>query len=128
MHPAYPFRISARDLARLGQLYLQKGKWQGEQILPAEWIEESTQPYSRTDDVGTYSGYGYMWWVAAEDHGKIKAGSYAASGYGGHTLEVLPHLNTVIAVRFNTNDPNFRLVGTDAVDDLIQKILTARDE
>ena len=100
----------------------------GEQILPADWIEESTQPHSRTADTGTYSGYGYMWWVAARDDGLIAEGSYAASGYGGHTLEVLPHLNTVIAIRFNTNDPNFRLVGTAAVDDLIQKILTAREE
>jgi CubicO group peptidase (beta-lactamase class C family) len=128
MHPAYPFRISARDLARLGQLYLQKGEWEDEQILPATWVEESTRPHSTTLDTGTYSGYGYMWWIAARDDGEIRKGSYAASGYGGHTLEVLPHLNTVIALRVNTDDPNARLIGTDEVDDLIRTILAARNQ
>jgi CubicO group peptidase (beta-lactamase class C family) len=128
MHPAYPFRISARDLARLGQLYLQEGNWQGQQILPAGWVEESTEPHSRTSKAGTYSGYGYMWWIAAQDDGAIKAGSYAASGYGGHTLEVLTHLNTVIALRVNTDDPNSRLIGTDEVDDLVRTILATRQD
>jgi CubicO group peptidase (beta-lactamase class C family) len=126
MHPAYAFRISARDLARLGQLYLQEGNWQGQQILPAGWVEESTRAHSTTEGTGTYSGYGYMWWIAARDYGEIKKGSYAASGYGGHTLEILPHLNTVIALRVNTDDPSSRLIGTDEVDDLMRVILAAR--
>jgi CubicO group peptidase (beta-lactamase class C family) len=128
MHPSYPFRISARDLARVGQLALQEGNWQGQQILPAGWIAESTQPHSKTAKAGTYSGYGYMWWIAAKDDGAIKAGSYAASGYGGHTLEVLPHLNTVIVLRVNTDDPDARLIGTDEVDDLVRTVLAARQD
>ena len=64
IHPYYGFRISARDLARFGQLYLQDGAWQGRQVVPAEWVAESTVPYSRTGQSGTYSGYGYMWWIA----------------------------------------------------------------
>jgi CubicO group peptidase (beta-lactamase class C family) len=127
MHPYYGFRISARDLARLGQLYLQGGQWEGDPIVPAEWVEESTHPHSLTGQPGTYSGYGYMWWIAAHDFGSIAKGSYAASGYGGHTVEVLPHLNTVIVFRINTDDPGVRLTNGGAVDQLVIKILKAFD-
>jgi CubicO group peptidase (beta-lactamase class C family) len=128
-HPNYWFRISARDLARLGQLYLQQGEWQGQQVVPAAWVEESTRSYSSTGKNGTYSGYGYMWWVATEDMGDIEEGAYAASGWGGHTLEVLPHLNTVIVVRFNTDDPEFAENHAGAsVDELILDILAARQD
>jgi CubicO group peptidase (beta-lactamase class C family) len=128
-HPSYWFRISARDLARLGQLYLQKGAWQGKQVIPATWVAESTRSYSSTGKPGTYGGYGYMWWVATEDLGEIKEGSYAASGWGGHTLEVLPHLDTVIVVRFNTDDPEFaEHHGFASVDEMILDILAARQD
>jgi CubicO group peptidase (beta-lactamase class C family) len=125
MHPYYGFRISARDLARFGQLFLQEGQWQGQMIIPAEWVNESTQSYSETGSSGTYSGYGYMWWIAARDSWGIQKGSYAASGYGGHTLEVLPYMNTVIVFRVNTDDPEVRLIGGGAVDGLIMETLRA---
>jgi CubicO group peptidase (beta-lactamase class C family) len=125
VHPYYGYRISARDLARFGQLYLQEGAWDGAQIVPAAWVRESTLPYSRTGGSGTYSGYGYMWWIAAEDAGAIAQGSYAASGYGGHTLEVLPQINTVIVFRVNTDDPSARLAAGSSVDQLIGRILRA---
>jgi CubicO group peptidase (beta-lactamase class C family) len=128
MHPSYPFRISARDLARLGQLYLQEGDWQGQQIVPSTWVEESTRPISRTADNGTYSGYGYMWWIAAEDHGAIAEGSFAASGYGGHTVEVLPHLNTVIVLRVNTDDDSSPWLGSHEADEVMLTILAAREQ
>jgi CubicO group peptidase (beta-lactamase class C family) len=129
-HPYYGVRISARDLARFGQLFLQQGTWQGTEIVPAEWVEESTRVYSLTGSGGTYSGYGYMWWIAAEDasagdYPPLPKGSYAASGYGGHTLEVLPEYNTVIVVRFNTDDPDVTLRGGFQVDMLVVKTLAA---
>jgi len=127
MHPYYGFRISARDLARFGQLYLQRGMWRGEQVIPAEWVEESVFPYSRTKDLGTYSGYGYMWWIAAEDHWAIPEGSFAASGYGGHTVEVLPDLNTVIVLRVNTDDPTVELLDSQIADRLVIEVLRASD-
>jgi len=124
-HPYYGFRISTRDLARFGQLYLQKGEWQGVQLIPGEWIEESTKPYSLTGKSGTYSGYGYMWWIAAKDYRSIKQGSYAASGIGGHTLEILPYLNTVIVLRVNTDNPEVNQLNFSNVDQMIVKILEA---
>jgi len=125
-HPYYGTRISTRDLARLGQLFLQGGNWQGEQIVPAEWVETSTRAHSTTGKTGTYSGYGYMWWVAAKDRAAIREGSYAASGYGGHTMEVLPDLNTVIVFRVNTDASGWQPI--DDPDEAVLGILSARIE
>ena len=63
MHPAYPFRMSTRDMARFGALYQKNGIWNGQQIIPGGWIEESTSVYSLVDStIGV--GYGYMWRVS----------------------------------------------------------------
>ncbi len=104
IHRAYPFRMTARDMARFGQLYLQNGQWGGNQILPAEWVRDSVTAYSKTGDGG---GYGYLWWIAA--HGKhlpgvtLPDGSYSARGAGGHYILVVPSLNLVIVHRVNTD-------------------------
>jgi hypothetical protein len=88
-------------------------------------VTESTTPHSLTGGEGTYAGYGYMWWIAVEDHWSIPRGSYAASGYGGHTLEILPDLNTVIVVRINTDEPRGRLLDGRDVDRILIEILRA---
>jgi len=62
-HPAYPIRMSARDLARFALLYLHEGSWKGRQIVPSAWIRESTQSYSQVSELGPGQGYGYMWWI-----------------------------------------------------------------
>lgn len=48
-HPAHPFRMSARDLARIGLLYLNNGKWKKHQVISQNWIKESTKPHSKLD-------------------------------------------------------------------------------
>jgi CubicO group peptidase (beta-lactamase class C family) len=63
IHSAYHFRMTARDMARLGLLMLRKGKWNETQVIPEDWVEESTQPYSDARLYGS-DAYGYMWWVA----------------------------------------------------------------
>jgi CubicO group peptidase (beta-lactamase class C family) len=125
-HPYYGTRISARDLARFGQLFLQRGIWQGSQVIPAEWVGATTEAHSSTGKKGTYSGYGYMWWVAAKDYDAIGKGSYAASGYGGHTVEILPDLNTVIVLRVNTDAAGWQPI--DDPDEAVLGILRARIE
>jgi CubicO group peptidase (beta-lactamase class C family) len=64
LYPAYPFHMSARDLARFGLLYARGGMWQGQQIVPAAWVRESTTAHSQTY-IG--SGYGYLWWTGFPD-------------------------------------------------------------
>jgi CubicO group peptidase (beta-lactamase class C family) len=94
VHPAYPFRMTARDLARFGLLYLRHGAWRGKQIVPENWVSESTKSYS---DAGYGEGYGYMWWVGRD--------SYSARGAGGHYLWIIPSMDLVIVHRVNTDAP-----------------------
>ena len=70
-----------RAMAKFGYLYLSEGDWNGEQIIPAGWVEASTaEPH-----------YGYQWWCLGN-------GGYAALGYGGQRIAVMPDLDMVIVV------------------------------
>ncbi len=96
-HPAYPFRMSARDLARFGLLFLRQGLWNSKQIISKEWIKESTTAYSKSDDRG--GGYAYLWWIS----GDFKdLGMYSARGFGGHIIAAVPGANMVIVQRVDT--------------------------
>jgi CubicO group peptidase (beta-lactamase class C family) len=86
-------RLRARDLVRLGQLYLQHGRWHGRQIVPASWVREST---SRHVVVPGGYGYGYLWWRNRRSHG-----GYSAIGYGGQLIAVFPRLDLVVVTTGN---------------------------
>ena len=96
--PAYTFKMSTRDLARFGLLYLTNGKWQDKQLVPAAWVKESTTLISMSDDPAF--GYGYLWWI---DNGQFKdRGMYYAAGMGGHRLFIFPKDDLVIVIRTDT--------------------------
>lgn len=103
-HPAYPFRLSSRDLLRFGQLFLQQGRWNDQQVIPQHWTRTSVLPVSHAGDRGAY---GYMWWVTRDGIAWpeviLPAGSYSARGAGGHFCLVLPSLQTVVVHRVNTD-------------------------
>jgi CubicO group peptidase (beta-lactamase class C family) len=84
--------MRARDLAKLGQLYLREGRWNGEQVVPAAWVRRSTRMHA-TFGVPE-QGYGYQWWVQRGPRGK----AYAALGYGGQAVVVFPALDLVIVL------------------------------
>ena len=98
-HPAYHFRMTARDMARFGLLYLNKGKYGDLQIIPPEWITESTTPYSINNLDG--DGYGYMWSIIPEEAG-LGNGFYH-TGTGVHLLAVLPDTKLVLVHRVDTD-------------------------
>jgi CubicO group peptidase (beta-lactamase class C family) len=131
IHRAYPFRMTARDMARFGLLYLRSGKWRHEQIIPSQWVRDSTTAYSVADGNArdNYSGYGYLWWVAVNGNHYPKAevpdGSFSAWGAGGHFIAVIPALNVVVVHRVNTDDPA-KKVTLDQFGELLRLILAAR--
>jgi CubicO group peptidase (beta-lactamase class C family) len=99
VYPAYPINMSARDLGRFALLYLHQGRWRDRQIVPARWVEESTQPYSQSD-LGP--GYGYMWWTGFLDAStslKLPPGTYFARGRGGQYAYVIPAFDLVVVHR-----------------------------
>lgn len=126
-YPAHTWRMSARDLARFGQMFVQRGEWNGRQVVPASWVDESTSPHS---DLGNGRGYGYMWWTYAKDSFGERYGvlnqyaAYAASGTGGHAIVVVPGAELVVVHRSDT-DHNRNVPG-GAVWALVQALLDAR--
>jgi CubicO group peptidase (beta-lactamase class C family) len=104
IHPAYPFRMTARDMARFGLLFLRNGLWEGNRIISEAWIRESTTSYS---DAGSGMGYGYMWWIASDELlSNLEGDSYFASGYNGHYIFVAPSMDLVVVHRVNTDIDN----------------------
>jgi CubicO group peptidase (beta-lactamase class C family) len=126
-HPAHTFRISTRDLARFGQLYLQGGQWAGRRILPAGWVTESTRPH--TDD-GDGTGYGYMWWTyragsfTAKYQQLGKHTFYRALGTGDQGLWVIPGAELVVVHRADTD--HGRRVDGEEHWRLVERVLAAR--
>jgi CubicO group peptidase (beta-lactamase class C family) len=115
VYPAYPIRMSARDLARFALLYLHKGRWQDREIVPAQWVEESTHPYSPS---GFGPGYGYLWWVGSINSGiapsvELPEGTFFAQGAGGQYAFVIPRYDLVVVRRGPHVDggANFREIG-----------------
>jgi hypothetical protein len=114
--------MSARDMARFGQLYVNGGKWAGKQIVPESWINKSTAGLST--DLGLFSergAYGYLWWVDKTREGHRM---YYASGSGGHRIVVLPDDNMVVVTRSNTYEN--RMIRGAVLENMIQSIIDAK--
>ncbi|AEI48969.1 serine hydrolase domain-containing protein [Runella slithyformis] len=89
----YGLRVSTEDIAKFGQLYLQKGRWQGKQLLPAAWVEEATgkRTTSQAGDNDWSQGYGYQFW-------RCKPGFYRGDGAYGQFCMVMPEQNAVLVM------------------------------
>jgi CubicO group peptidase (beta-lactamase class C family) len=104
MHPSYHMHFSTRDMARLGELMLRRGSWQGRQVVPAAWIDEMTSPLTPVGEMNPSHrrqgphGYGYMTWVwdGPAATGPY-AGAYTGVGAVGQYITVLPALDLVVA-------------------------------
>lgn len=95
-HPAYIFRMSTRDLARFGLLFLNEGRWGDSQIIPKNWVRASTKMRS----VSAAGGYGYMWWTEIGQLDEL--GTFTAYGNGGHAVFVVPGARLVMVHRADT--------------------------
>ena len=106
--------LKTEDLAKMGQLLLQEGEWNGQQLIPAEWVSEmskkqveSVNPGTRLEDAEAkgmtletsdwMQGYGYQMW-------RCRPGCFRADGARGQYIIVVPDKNAVIAVTSNVED------------------------
>ena len=96
-HLAYHMHFSTRDMARLGQLMLQKGRWNDKQLVPEEWVVRSTSPVT-TLNKDTHCGYGILWWLLRDkEYPEQFKGAYSAQGMYGQFITVFPAMNMVVA-------------------------------
>jgi len=106
--PAYHMYLSTRDMAKIGQLMMNEGRWQGKQIVSPDWIRKITSTVTPVEIVNERNGlnstnsfqfsYGYMWWLAdnIKKHPDFE-GAYSATGFGGQFITVIPKLKIVVA-------------------------------
>lgn len=92
--------LTPTDMAKFGYLYLNHGKWDGQQVIPEEWVSESTAHKVTTSPE---LDYGYLFWLQDmenKSNGQIYA-TYRADGAGGQQIVVIPKIDTVIVVTAN---------------------------
>lgn len=94
--------ITPRDLAKIGALCLNKGTFNGRQIISEQWIAACTTPYSKNTNIfipGHFSGghgYAYSWWLKSYNKAGKEINMYHAVGWGGQELIIIPELNSVV--------------------------------
>lgn len=96
----YGLYLRTEEIAKFGQLYLQRGDWHGQQLLPAEWIDLATSRQTSNGsnpDSDWDQGYGYQFW-------RCRHGAYRGDGKDGQFCIVLPEQDAVIAITANTGN------------------------
>lgn len=116
-------RLTARDLAKIGSVYLHGGRWRGRQVVPAEWVARSSERH--VPEIGDWSreglwGYGYQWWIGDWPTGQRVV---AGVGNGNQRLFVVPSerlVVTVFAGQYNAFAPHSEAI--------LDRVLSARRE
>ncbi|HMO58235.1 MAG TPA: serine hydrolase [Roseiflexaceae bacterium] len=103
--------LTPRDMAKLGLLYLHGGKWEGRQLVPADWVRESTMPqgeayYVPTGQVERIAFYGYHWWLWEDSWYDGMSNGVHAMGYAGQSVLILPRLNMIIVTTAELPSPD----------------------
>lgn len=106
---AYPMWFSTRDMARLGLLMLNKGKWKDVQVISASWVDEMLTSRTSHEELnknvpvfhgtGVNYGYGYMWWLWQDVSDPRFEGAYSAKGAMGQNITVYPAIETVLVFK-----------------------------
>lgn len=107
---AWALALTLQDMAKIGQLYLGEGQWEGKEIIPRSWIRTSLvkrifMNYSN----GTQGSYGYFWWSKTLAPGLVRGSRkpidiFYASGSGGRRIFTIPDLNLVVVLTADSGD------------------------
>lgn len=122
--------LAPKDMAKLGFLYLHQGQWDGEQLIPSEWVELSVTPqnneayFEPTDQVEVIEWYGYHWWTWKGDW-FYSYRAFVANGFGGQRVFVLPGLNLIMVTTANPEglSPEMATVQEEEIDIFINEVI-----
>jgi len=99
VYGGHGLRLVPRDMAKFGYLYLNDGIWDGNQVVPQNWVEVSKQKHIKRKYIPDYY-YGYHWWISKENN-------YSAVGYGGQEIIIVPEHNLVVVFTNMFDDSNY---------------------
>ncbi len=105
--------LNSRDMAKFGLLYLNKGLWNGKQVVSKNWVEQSLAKHSVVQGVN----YGYLWWLKYLNVDGVKYNGKAAQGNGGQKIYIWEEQNMITVItggNYNSQSPS---------DELIQKYI-----
>ncbi len=97
--------LKAEDLAKIGSLFLNRGKWNDKQIVSESWVTASISPVVNDVNPNNKSkiGYGYQWWIPEHTNGRSNV--FAGNGFGGQFLMMAPEYNLIVLFNgWNIND------------------------
>jgi len=89
--------LSTRAMARLGELVLRDGQWDGRALVPADYLRAATRAQS-TGGLPLSAAYGYLWWIGQAARGRTASPAIMASGYGGQWIYIDRALDLVVAI------------------------------
>ena len=114
-------KFQPRDMVKLGQLFLADGRWEGQQVVPADWVDQAT---TQQVDAGDNYGYGYQWWTGTAD-GSV---AFQAIGYGGQLIEVVPdrHLVVVATTEVHLDDATRHGIDPDLLLTILDDAIVSR--
>ena len=111
--------LTSRDLLKFGQLFLNKGEWNGKQIISKEWVAESFGKYGRLQDTRDKNEYGYLWWHDTYSVNGKDITTIEARGAGGQFIFILPELESVVVM----TSGNFRNRKGNQPRDILQEYI-----
>lgn len=98
-YAASGLRMAPRDMAKIGRMMLQDGRWEGRQVVPAAWVKASIQPHAQVDpDPKCGTRYGYFWWLYAGCQLTPPQPWAAAVGNGGQRIVLVPERDLVLVM------------------------------
>ena len=129
--------LSTQDMAKVGQVMLNKGKWNGKQLFSKNWINKIITPVTSKDTVMSRTdnskklipdfGYSYMWWTFDSfRENEIYEGSYSARGFGGQYITIIPKLELVIAHKTNLKKSSGNHTKLSTYFEIVDQIVKSR--
>jgi CubicO group peptidase (beta-lactamase class C family) len=110
---AFGLYMKPRDMAKIGQLCLQEGKWQGQQIVSADWLREATSIQTNRNS----GPYGYYWWIRPDYN------AYTMAGHGGNFIYIVPEKQMVIVFTANPFVDGSIAIQTEEFENLVHQLI-----
>ena len=114
--------LTNRDLAKFGQLYIDSGIWQGQQLISAGWIADSVTQHVDISSWSNSEGYGFQWWIDSFSYNGQPVEAWTTKGHGGQYLFAVPALDLVVSFTAQNYDNG---VGADILYAMTEAVVSA---